>query len=245
MSNQKMKREQKNYSYAQRVKYVRRHAGIRLGMENLSQAKFAKLLNVHTSAISHVEAGNTRLQPELAKKIEEKTGFSQAWLLTGEGRERIDAHSEIGFNNVQLPIREFTISGFNFLIVGKVKPLLSSGSGDLVYEEDYEDVYFFRSDWLSRKGVIASMRLAEVSGDSMLPILEDGDFVLFDTSRRDPLDGKIMVVGIENHLYIKRVRVSPEGIFLVSDNKSVYDPWRINPENTKFLGVVIWRCGEV
>ena len=89
------------------------------------------------------------------------------------------------------------------------------------------------------------MRLAQVSGDSMLPTLNDGDFVLFDTSKREPRDGKIMVIGIDNHLYIKRVRVSPEGIFLVSDNKPVYEPWRINLENTRFLGLVIWHCGDV
>ena len=42
------------------------------------------------------------------------------------------------------------------------------------------------------------MRLAQVSGDSMLPTLTDGDFVLFDTSSATPLDGKIMVIGIDN-----------------------------------------------
>ncbi len=233
--------------YAQRLKHVRGQLGIRLGVENLSQAKFAKILNVHPSAISHVEAGNTRIQPELAKAIEEKTGFRQAWVLTGEGPETTEAPSidELHSSNALLPSREFSVSGFGFSFVYKVKPLLSSGSGDLVYEEGYEDIYSFRSDWLSRKGVVAAMRLAQVSGDSMLPTLEDGDFVLFDTSKRDPLDGKIMVIGIENHLYIKRVRVSPEGIFLVSDNKSVYDPWRVNPENTRFLGLVIWHCGDV
>ncbi len=132
-----------------------------------------------------------------------------------------------------------------FSFVKKIKPLLSSGSGDFVYEEQSEDIYSFRSDWLSRKGVVSAMRLAQVSGDSMLPTLKDGDFVLFDTSKRDPLDGKIMVVGIDNYLYIKRVRISPDGIFLVSDNKAVYEPWRVNLENTRFLGLVIWHCGDV
>ncbi len=89
------------------------------------------------------------------------------------------------------------------------------------------------------------MRLAQVSGDSMLPTLKDGDFVLFDTSKNYPFDGKIMVIGIENLLYIKRVRVSPEGIFLVSDNKAVYEPWRVSLENIRFLGLVIWHCGDV
>ena len=250
--------------YARRLKYVRERLADQRGVGKLSQATFAKILEVHPSAISHVEAGNTRIQPELARTIEEKTGFRQAWLLTGDGPETVSPASEYSTPEHSMPetpsveeLRspvtllqksyavQLASGGVSFSFVKKVKPLLSSGSGDLVYEEQSEDFYSFRSDWLSRKGVVASMRMAQVSGDSMLPTLTDGDFVLFDTSKRAPLDGKIMVIGIDNHLYIKRVRVSPEGIFLVSDNKSVYEPWRINPENTRFLGLVIWHCGDV
>ena len=89
------------------------------------------------------------------------------------------------------------------------------------------------------------MRVAQVSGDSMSPTLIDGDLVLFDTAKTEPLDGKIMAVGIDNLLYIKRLRVSPEGYFLVSDNRGVCEPWRINPDTARFLGLVIWRCGAL
>jgi phage repressor protein C with HTH and peptisase S24 domain len=249
MSNQKVMHGEKISPYAQRLKYVRRRLADQRGVEKISQAAFAKIIGVHPSAISHVEAGNTRIQPDLAMAIEEKTGFRRAWLLTGEGPETFDQPVEELISSSTPLKRSYTVDlpagEVSFSFVKKVKPLLSSGSGDLVYEEQSEDFYSFRSDWLSRKGVVSAMRLAQVSGDSMLPTLTDGDFVLFDTSKRDPLDGKIMVIGIDNHLYIKRVRVSPEGIFLVSDNKSVYEPWRITPETTRFLGQVIWHCGDV
>jgi phage repressor protein C with HTH and peptisase S24 domain len=244
-SSQKVKYKAKNF-YGQRLRYVRRQVGIQMGVENLSQAKFAKILDVHPSTISHVEAGNTRLQPELAKKIEERTGFSQAWMLTGEGNERIDSQPENRPGNLRPPIRETIVSGFSFSFIGKVKPRLSGGSGNLVYDENYEDIYSFRTDWLFQKGLLPkNMRLAQVNGDSMLPTLEDGDMVLFDTSKTDPLDGKIMVVGIDDYLYVKRIRRSPEGIFLVSDNKSVYEPWRIDPDDARWLGQVIWHCGDL
>ncbi len=232
--------------YAQRLKYVRTLVANERGLDKLSQAKFARMLQVHPSSISHIEAGTTRIQPELAKTIEEKTGVRQAWLLTGEGPQRTMAAPTLETRNESNSYTVVVGSGqFSFSLVQKVKPLLSSGTGELADEEESEDIYSFRKEWLSRKGVVSAMRLAQVSGDSMLPTLEDGDFVLFDTSKRYPLDGKIMVIGIENLLYIKRVRVSPEGIFLVSDNKAVYQPWRVNPENTRYLGLVIWRCGEV
>ncbi len=244
-SNQKMTRGEKMSPYAQRLKHVRRFVAHERGMESLSQAKFAKMLHVHPSIISHIEAGTTRIQLGMAKMIEEQTGFRQAWLLTGEAPQRIVAapRLETPESNSYTVLRE---SGqFSFSLVQKVKSLLSSGTGDLVDEEESEDIYSFRRDWLTRKGVVSAMRLAQVSGDSMLPTLKDGDFVLFDTSKNFPQEGKIMVIGIENLLYIKRVRVSPEGIFLVSDNKAVYEPWRANPENTRYLGLVIWHCGDV
>ncbi len=85
--------------YAQRMKYVRTLVANERGLEKLSQAKFAKILQVNPSAISHIEAGTTRIQPELAKTIEEKTGVRQAWLLTGEGPERIPAAPPLETHN--------------------------------------------------------------------------------------------------------------------------------------------------
>jgi phage repressor protein C with HTH and peptisase S24 domain len=231
--------------YAQRLKYVRTLVANERGLEKLSQAKFAKILQVHPSAIGHIEAGTTRLQPELAKAIEEKTGVRQAWLLTGEGPPRTVAKPPLETREGNSYTVSVGSGEFSFSFVQKVKPLLSSGTGKLVDEEESEDIYSFRREWLDRKGSIPAMRLAQVSGDSMLPTLKDGDFVLFDTSKNYPFDGKIMVIGIENLLYIKRVRVSPEGIFLVSDNKAVYEPWRVSLENIRFLGLVIWHCGDV
>ncbi|MGA2403053.1 MAG: helix-turn-helix transcriptional regulator, partial [Syntrophobacteraceae bacterium] len=124
--------------YAQRLKSVRSQIADQRGMGKLSQAAFAKLLEVHPSAISHVEAGNTRIQPDLAKTIEEKTGFRQAWLLTGEGPERIEAPPQEtqSFTEPQGKLGE---PAFSF--VKKIKPLLSSGSGDFVYDEECEDIY--------------------------------------------------------------------------------------------------------
>ncbi len=234
--------------FAERLKIVRSHFAMQMGFDKLSQVKFGNLVGVNPSTISHIEAGTTKIGIDLAKLLEEKTGFRQAWLLTGERPQRL-AETDVPAGAPPERNEEYPVFGgpgrFRFTYVKKVKPLLSSGDGQLVPEEEAEDIYSFRSDWLSRKGVVSAMRLAQVSGDSMLPTLKDEDFVLFDTSKRTPLDGKIMVVGIDDLLYIKRVRVSPDGIFLVSDNKEVYEPWRVDPENARFLGLVIWHCGEV
>jgi len=230
--------------HAQRLKHVRAELARERNLERFSQVTFAKMLGVHPSTISHIEAGTTRIQLDLAQVIEERTGFRQAWLLIGEEPARL-----AGWAGSQAPGSGLNMAGagrFEFTYVKKVKPRLSAGTGELTHDETAEDFYSFRRDWLIRKGNVPDMRLAEVSGDSMVPTLQDGDFVLFDISQQTPRDGKIMVVGIDDLVYIKRVRVSPvDGTFLVSDNKAVYEPWRVSLESARFLGLVVWHCGDV
>ena len=79
-------------------------------MEKISQAAFAKIIEVHPSAISHVEAGNTRIQPDLAMAIEEKTGFRRAWLLTGEGPETFEQPTEELISSATPLERSYTVN---------------------------------------------------------------------------------------------------------------------------------------
>lgn len=238
---QNKKHSGKNSPYAQRMKRVREMAAEARGVARLSQARFAKMVGVHPSVISHIEAGTTRIQPEMAGIIDQEMGIRQAWLLTGEGpmsREKGGAFSQNAPSRLPVEPPELTR-------VKTVKPVLDSATGRLIEEEQGEDNVIFRTEWLARKGCAPCMRIARISGDSMSPTLADGDFVLFDTSREEPLDGKIMAVGIDGLLYIKRLRLSPEGFFLVSDNGAVCGPWRINPDSARFLGLVVWRCGAL
>ena len=240
LSIQKWKRNGEKSPYAQRMKQARETAAEAKGFTRLSQIMFARMLGVHPSVISHIEAGTTRIQPEMARTIEKETGIRQAWLLTGDGPMKAEDAVLKDQEPQRLPTRPS-----DFSCVTKVKSVLSGRTRLLVDDELSEDIYSFRTDWLLRKGRIPCMRLARISGDSMFPTLVDGDFVLFDTSKTEPLDGKIMVVGIDDLVYIKRLRVSPEGYFLVSDNRVVYEPWRINIDTARFLGLVVWHCGEL
>ncbi|MDR3555547.1 MAG: S24 family peptidase [Syntrophobacteraceae bacterium] len=240
LSIQKAMRVGEKSPYSQRMKQAREIAAEAKGLTKLSQVMFAKMLGVHPSVISHIEAGTTRIQPDMARIVEREIGVRQAWLLTGDGPVKADEPVSIDQEPKRPPLRPS-----DFSCVKKVKSVLGGGTGQLVDDELSDDVWSFRTDWLLRKGHISDMRLARISGDSMFPTLVDGDLVLFDTSKIEPLDGKIMAVNIDGLLYIKRLRVSPEGFFLVSDNRAVYEPWRISPDTARFLGLVIWRCGEL
>lgn len=83
----------------------------------------------------------------------------------------------------------------------------------------------FPSRWLRRKfGELKSLRVVHVQGDSMMPTLGDGDLVMIDISRRDPVDG-IFVLRVDDQLMVKRVLFpSSRRVLVTSDNRD-YDRW--------------------
>lgn len=228
--------------YGKRLRVLREKLG-------MTQKVFAAELGIKEHQVKDAESGKTNgLPSEGERQLVVKFSVSLNWLIAGRG-DMYDFLQEVPPATHQ---DSYSVSCaenryFDFAFVKKVKPRLSAGTGEFVYEEECNELYSFRTDWLTRKGSISAMKLAEVSGDSMLPTLQHGDWVLFDTSRTDPLDGRIMVVSVDGLLFVKRVRISPEGIFLVSDNRAVYEPWALRPigDNIRFIGLVIWHCGEI
>jgi phage repressor protein C with HTH and peptisase S24 domain len=88
-------------------------------------------------------------------------------------------------------------------------------------EFDDEDIDYvaFRRNWLILQGNPKSLKLMEVRGDSMEPVICDCDVVLLDFSRTAPRPGKIFAVAFDGHIYIKRLFAEPGRLILRSDNK--------------------------
>lgn len=104
--------------------------------------------------------------------------------------------------------------------------LVSAGHGvDAVEAGDSPESLGFPSGWLRRQfGDPRRLRVVHVKGDSMAPTLHDGDMVMIDISRRDPVDG-IFVLRLDDQLMVKRVHFpSARRVLVTSDNRD-YDRW--------------------
>lgn len=110
----------------------------------------------------------------------------------------------------------------DFHPVPKVIARPSGGGGSLETDDTVDNHYAFRYEWLRRKGNPESMRLMAVTGDSMAPLIEDGDSILVDTSQTTLYEGKIYVVRIDDDIVVKRLAKSPGKIILASDNPEAY-----------------------
>lgn len=121
----------------------------------------------------------------------------------------------------------------------------SAGPGALAGEELPFDSFGFSSRWLREQGLDrAHLSLISVTGDSMEPLLYDGDEILVDTAPRQPRDG-VHVVRIGDALHVKRVQQAQAGeIRLISVNEA-YPPIDVALVDIEVIGRVVWKGGRL
>lgn len=81
------------------------------------------------------------------------------------------------------------------------------------------------------------IKMLQVSGDSMKPTINDGDFVMVDTSITSPADG-VYIIRMLTGLAVKRIQVGMDKINIVSDNP-LYQPLTASAGEINIVGKVI------
>lgn len=121
----------------------------------------------------------------------------------------------------------------------------SAGFGAIAESETAHTRFGFDERWLARltRAKSASLSIIHVLGDSMEPILSDGDEVLVDASDQGSrLRDGIYVLRADDALVVKRVTLKPGGrkITISSDN-SAYPSWDdVDRSEIQVVGRVIW-----
>ncbi len=154
------------------------------------------------------------------------------------------ASSGVAIGNVFIHTQSDNDTEFKY--IPKVAARLSAGTGSFECEEDITDYLSFQTKWLSNKGSANNMVAMEVFGQSMEPIIKEGDTVLIDQSQKSILAGAIYAVGVEDTILVKRLEKHPDKLVLCSDNKD-YEPIYLEREDTdkvRIIGKVIWSCRE-
>ena len=114
----------------------------------------------------------------------------------------------------------------------------AAGTGEIVFEEAAEFRFAFPRSILPTWIRPESLLCIRTKGDSMEPTLNDGDLILLDYSRTNPLDGQIFVLRNDDGLVVKRLRGSGFDWELISDNP-VCPPRRVD-QNDRVIGQVVW-----
>ncbi|WP_457593223.1 S24 family peptidase [Hydrogenimonas sp.] len=118
----------------------------------------------------------------------------------------------------------------------------SAGPGALNWEESYETIRIDEAlvHLLGGRNHLKYIDALEVRGDSMEPMLRDGDLVAVDRSRQEVKSGGIYVVRIGEELFVKQIE--PDGgknAWLCTSFNSAYPAMHVRPSDLHVIGEAV------
>lgn len=214
-------------------------SGPRARLLELSQAR-----GVSLAALSELLGRNpSYLQQFIRKgsprKLEEQDRATLARFLgVGEAELR-----EAQDNSYAKPLRRAE-SG-DWVDVPRLDLGASAGPGRVAGHEAAFDTFRFSRRWLAEQGLErAQLSAITVEGDSMEPLLNNGDEILVDCSPRPFRDG-IHVVRVGNALMVKRVASAGPGRLALLSQNFAYPPVEVAAEDVVIIGRVVWKGGRI
>lgn len=205
----------------------------------VTQMDLARALGVNRSAIT--QAKNRDAVPsKWLLALSRRYTLSPDWLEFGTVPEDSDRRVASGH------VMHAPDVSFATIMVPKVRATLCAGGGSLELEAVPVSEHPLPRAWLARLGNPSSMVFMDVIGNSMEPGICDGDMVLVDQSAVEPASRRILAVGYEDAIFIKRVEKQTHGILLTSDNPD-YAPMRVAGDEMalfSIIGTVVWLCRD-
>ncbi|HFT8208541.1 TPA: XRE family transcriptional regulator [Citrobacter freundii] len=197
---------------AERLKIAREKTG-------LSQAQLAESIGVSQQSVAKIENGDT-LQPRKIKEIANVLGVSQKWLQLG-----IEENASLS----DFVVGEAESASLDPAIFADIPVLdveLSAGNGcEAEIVESVIDWFPIRRMDLRKAGVSATnARIVKIWGNSLLPVLNNGDHVAVDIAQTNPIrDGDLYAVRDGVLLRVKVLINQPDGGLIIrSFNKDEY-----------------------
>ena len=199
---------QKNAEIIARIKYLMKEMGVR-------QVQFAERIGVDTSNLSKYLNAHMPLSDSFLNRLVVNLGVSKEWLLDG---------TDLPFGKT--PMRLDSPDGHMALMNGdaiSATPVYdvdatagaSSGRNELFSNENIVG-------WVNLPNMSPNCRIVRVSGDSMAPVIQDGDFVAVrEVSNPNQIYwGQIYVVQLDDFRVVKYLRrhTDPNMVVLRSEN---------------------------
>lgn len=208
------------------------------GEHKASLSALSRLIGRNNSYLQqYVRKGSPRkLEEEDRHILAQFFGVAESTLRDSE--EKSFAEMRAGAASAKLP-RE------GWVDIPRLPLGASAGPGAFGASEVPFDSFRFSADWLRRNGLgNARLSAIAVQGDSMMPVLSDGDEILVDTAQNNLRDG-IHVVRLDDVLMVKRLaQAAPGRITLLSENP-VYPPVEVSAEDLTIVGRVVWKSGRL
>ncbi len=200
-----------------------------------NDSELARILSITPPSVAGAKK-RQQIPGEWIEKLAKDFNANANWLLFGTGGMRSDEIQQ----GAQIPE--------GIVMIPMVAARLSAGHGSFETSADVEGHYAFKAAFLRRKGQAARMVLMRVAGESMQPIIWDGDAVLIDQSQTAPSPGSTYAVSVEDMVYLKVIDAQPGKLVLKSFNPE-YTPIDVPmgedmADSVRILGRVVWLGRE-
>nr|WP_166176036.1 LexA family transcriptional regulator [Altererythrobacter segetis] len=121
----------------------------------------------------------------------------------------------------------------------------SAGPGATAAEEIPFDAFRFSRRWLRENGLEpAQLSAIRVMGDSMDPLLRDGDEILVDRTPRAFREG-VHVIRLGEALHVKLLQAVPPGRLRLISKNAAYEPVEVPMSDVDVVGRVVWKGGRI
>ena len=199
-----------------------------------------------TAAISQYKTGKIlTLNAMAAQKIADALGVNVEWLVTGEG-------NMIKPNIISLDNADSDKLPAGFVQIPEYKICFGAGEAEEPTYEEIQDCVpaYFRSTFFSDRGINPkNCKRFKVIGDSMIPLINDGDYITVDCTPKDYIENnQIYALVFDHSLRIKRLIKSFKSLTISSDNPIYSDEVLTLEEAAQMIhiiGKVIERSGSV
>ena len=200
--------KEKNAEIIDRIKYLMKEMG-------LKQVQFAERIGVDTSNLSKYLNAHMPLSESFLNRLVVNLGVSKEWLLDGTdlpfGKTpvRVDGEVMASANGGGTPVYDVDVTAG-----------VASGRNELFASENIVG-------WVNLPNMSPNCRIVRVSGDSMAPVINDGDFVAV-REVSNPAQiywGQIYVVQLDDFRLVKYLRrhTDPNMVVLRSENPNYDD----------------------
>ena len=120
-----------------------------------------------------------------------------------------------------------------------------SVQGATAVEEIPFDAFRFSRRWLRENGLEpAQLSAIRVMGDSMDPLLRDGDEILVDRTPRAFREG-VHVIRLGEALHVKLLQAVPPGRLRLISKNVAYEPVEVAMSDVDVVGRVVWKGGRL
>ncbi len=204
------------------------------------------LTGLTTAAISQYKTGKIlTLNAMAAQKIADALGVNVEWLVTGEG-------NMIKPNIISLDNADSDKLPAGFVHIPEYKICFGAGEAEEPTYEEIQDCVpaYFRSSFFSDRGINPkNCKRFKVIGDSMIPLINSGDYITVDCTPKDYIENnQIYALVFDHSLRVKRLIKSFKTLTIRSDN-SIYPDEVLTLEEAAqmihIIGKVIERSGSV